>query len=169
MCSLKLVHLPMTVAGFGVCATTTLTTSWSSLAAATAESSCPTWCLSPQSPLATWWTMMTSVTQRSTMLRSKGHCIKRLSGQECSVITDDVWEGRFLCVIRMISPSCLQLQTTDLKVISCEIRSSADMKHSSMWFVPVSVFSIVLLNATCHMPYLKGYCCRQIEHWQQYN
>lgn len=51
------------------------------------------------------------------MLRSKGHCIKGLSGQECSMVTDDVWEGRFLCVIRMISPFSLQLQTTDLKVI----------------------------------------------------
>lgn len=73
MYSLTIDNLPMTVAGCGVSATTTLMTSWSSLAAATAESSCPIWSLSPQSPLATWWTMMTSVTQRSTTLRSKGH------------------------------------------------------------------------------------------------
>jgi hypothetical protein len=145
--SLKMVYLPMIFAGCGVCATTTLTTSWSSLAAATAESSCPTWYLSPQSPLVTWWTTVTSVIQKSTMLKSKRHRFEQRSGQEHSMITDDIWDRRFLGVIRMISPSSMQLQTTDLKVSSCEIRSSAVRRHPSTRFV----FSIVLLNATCHI------------------
>ncbi|XP_070284728.1 EARP and GARP complex-interacting protein 1 isoform X3 [Myotis yumanensis] len=45
--------------GCGTSAITTRTTSWSSRAAATAGSSSPTWCPSPPSPSATWWTTTT--------------------------------------------------------------------------------------------------------------
>uniref|UniRef100_A0A8C9MC77 EARP complex and GARP complex interacting protein 1 n=1 Tax=Panthera tigris altaica TaxID=74533 RepID=A0A8C9MC77_PANTA len=47
------------LAGCGASATTTRTTSSCSRAAATAGSSCPTWCPSPPSPSATWWTTTT--------------------------------------------------------------------------------------------------------------
>nr|XP_045225806.1 EARP and GARP complex-interacting protein 1 isoform X1 [Macaca fascicularis] len=47
-------RLPGSVSRCGTSVTTTLTTSWSSLAAVTAESSFPTWCPSRRSPLATW-------------------------------------------------------------------------------------------------------------------
>lgn len=83
------------------------------------------------------------------MLRSKGHLFERLCGQECSMITDDIWDRRFLGVIRTISPSSLQLQTTDLKVISCEIRSSTVIKAS---FYVVCVCACVLYCLTeCHI------------------
>lgn len=45
--------------GCGASATTTRTTSSSSRAAATAGSRSPTWCPSPPSPSATWWTTTT--------------------------------------------------------------------------------------------------------------
>uniref|UniRef100_A0A7N9CMG8 EARP and GARP complex-interacting protein 1 n=1 Tax=Macaca fascicularis TaxID=9541 RepID=A0A7N9CMG8_MACFA len=47
-------RLPGSVSRCGTSVTTTLTTSWSSLAAVTAESSFPTWCPSRRSPSATW-------------------------------------------------------------------------------------------------------------------